>query len=781
MGCGQSKENGGISDPARREPVVDQVIDAPPSLTVRKRKSIFESTDVETTDMIQTNQIQVYVFDDYVKNILEKSLAEYFGIEKSSAEYLKLDLFIHTMEREEFDGGTTILTEGQLASKFYVIEFGYVQITVKSAFVKTLGKGGVIGELSLKDEEQAVLKSTAHCITKVVLWSLKKEDLQKIEFCASSEMLLRGSLYEYFGVDKYSTEQDKIDLFVKSMVREEIKSGTTLIVEGDVGSKLYIIESGYFQISIKGAFIRTIGKGKILGDLALLYDSPRSASAHSITDSVLWSLHRDVFRQINIQTSSNLFKKRAKWLINCPELATLSAVNFTRLVNSFQSKEIAEGITLYLAKTLATECVLLESGRAVVYVPSEDMIAGKTPQEIDFFLGISRPAYESKRKLSLELVDYINGTPPSLSADDNEIDSALKDRADMESRPDSLISSEETTQLGRFDVSADSNGVKRVEGGVFACEIYEGCLIGTGALRQSSETDDTNAWKATNRTWKFADGSWHALKTSYGIMAPITVKTTEIIKACGFSFESYDKMLESPDSVQVDDYGDDMKSENSAYMTVQTESADNVSRNNFDISMFRAKYVLGKGSFAIVLFSEMRSDDVNKTTYALKIYDKKDVANNNQLKNVMKSCSILRKLNNPFVIRLLGTFQTPHQLYMVLEPLLHGSLWDVMNDPPYSKLGLPNALVQFYIASIVLGLAHVHHIGAGYRELKPENVMMDSSGYIRLIDFGMCKKIPYTKIDSRGNHKLFSKSYTLFGTPGKLYLEPSYFLSSLTE
>ena len=761
MGCTSSSETKAApNNPPPPPPPKSSTTDhEPPPLTVRKRRSIFESTD----DVIDSGDasLKITVLDDPTKQLLEKALAEYFGIEQASKDYLKLDLFVHSMQREEIAGGTTVLTEGQFSSKLYVIETGYIQITVKSAFVKTVGKGATVGELLLSPPEEAVpLKSTAHCITNTILWSLDKDDLRRIELTASSEMLLRGSLYEYFGVDKYSTENEKIDLFVKSMEREEIKGGTTLIVEGEVGNKLYIIDSGYFQISIKGQFVRTIGKGKVLGDLALLYDAPRSASAHAITDAVVWSLHRDAFRQINIESSSNQFKKRAKWLINCPELGSLNAVNFTRLVNSFQVKEVPEGTTLYLAKSVATDCILIESGKAAVFVPSEDIVAGRSPSEVDTLLGISRPFVELRRKLSRDLVDFINGK--SLSLDDIEVETAdTRPESMLSSRPESMPMQEEL-QLTKADAEN-----WRKNDGVFVCEVSDGCLLATGALKQGSESDANNAWKCTNRTWKFADGAWHALKTSYGIQSPITVRTLEPCRVCAFSFEAYDKLLESPEPVAIDDNITEERSEKSISYSLQSEANSESFKSSFDVSMFRARCVLGKGSFAIVLLAELRSDETRETVFALKIYDKKDVALNSQLKNVLRSSHLLRKMNSPFVMRLHGTFQTPHQLYMVLEPLLHGSLWDVMADPPFSKLGLPGNLVQFYVASIVLGLAHVHSVGAAYRELKPENVMLDGSGYPRLVDFGMCKKIPYVKTDARGSQKLFSKSYTLFGTPGR--------------
>ncbi len=50
------------------------------------------------------------------------------------------------------------------------------------------------------------------------------------------------------------------------------------------------------------------------------------------------------------------------------------------------------------------------------------------------------------------------------------------------------------------------------------------------------------------------------------------------------------------------------------------------------------------------------------------------------------------------------------------------------------------SLAKMYIASLVLGLAHIHETGVVYRDLKPENIMLDEFGYLRIIDFGFAKR-----------------------------------------
>ena len=141
-----------------------------------------------------------------------------------------------------------------------------------------------------------------------------------------------------------------------------------------------------------------------------------------------------------------------------------------------------------------------------------------------------------------------------------------------------------------------------------------------------------------------------------------------------------------------------------------------------------------------------------------------------QLKHVADERKLLAKMKSPFILKLYGTFQTPHKIVFVTEILECGDLWGIIHevDEFVDNRGLPPALVVFYTACLVLGLAYIHEKGVAYRDLKPENVMLDRQGYLRIIDFGFAKVIPYTESTMSGTVVVHSKSYTLCGTPGKV-------------
>lgn len=189
----------------------------------------------------------------------------------------------------------------------------------------------------------------------------------------------------------------------------------------------------------------------------------------------------------------------------------------------------------------------------------------------------------------------------------------------------------------------------------------------------------------------------------------------------------------------------------------------------FDYTKFEMKSILGGGSFGVVVLADYKENGVTES-FALKLLSKSDVMETGQLRHVLDERRLLGLMDCLFILRLYGTYQTPHRLVMVTEVMRCGDLWSIIYEIPihYDARSLPRSLATFYSASLVLALAHIHQKGIVFRDLKPENVMLDVSGYLRLIDFGFAKVVPFTK-EVKGEMVVHPKTYTLCGTPGKRY------------
>ncbi|KAI5159499.1 protein kinase X [Nematocida ausubeli] len=172
-----------------------------------------------------------------------------------------------------------------------------------------------------------------------------------------------------------------------------------------------------------------------------------------------------------------------------------------------------------------------------------------------------------------------------------------------------------------------------------------------------------------------------------------------------------------------------------------------------DLKMVR---VLGEGSFGrvfLVSFEGLAGMKVKKL-YALKIMSKAQIINSNQLLHVYNEKTVMLSLYSSFFVRLYSTFQDKRYLFMVMEYVPGGELFSFMKE--IIKFTVKQA--RFYIAEILVALETLHGLGIVYRDLKPENVLLDREGHIKLADFGFSKRL-YQPL-----------TWTLCGTPE--YLAP---------
>ena len=104
--------------------------------------------------------------------------------------------------------------------------------------------------------------------------------------------------------------------------------------------------------------------------------------------------------------------------------------------------------------------------------------------------------------------------------------------------------------------------------------------------------------------------------------------------------------------------------------------------------------------------------------------------------NVMNEKKILTMLNHPFVLHLEATFQDEKTLYMLFEVVRGGELFSYLEKQENGTVDIQTA--WFYGACIIT-FAHIHTYNVVYRDVKPENILIDDRGYLRIVDFGFSK------------------------------------------
>lgn len=145
---------------------------------------------------------------------------------------------------------------------------------------------------------------------------------------------------------------------------------------------------------------------------------------------------------------------------------------------------------------------------------------------------------------------------------------------------------------------------------------------------------------------------------------------------------------------------------------------------------------LGKGTYGTVLLVKQACTG---KLYAQKQFRKASLTVRKQLVEQTKTeRSILESINrHPFVVKLYYAFQDHEKLYLILEYAQGGELFEHLR----AERMFPEETAAFYMAEMVLALEHLHHtVGVVYRDLKPENCLLDSEGHLLLTDFGLSKE-----------------------------------------
>eukprot|EP00052_Salpingoeca_macrocollata_P005630 m.48546 g.48546 ORF g.48546 m.48546 type:complete len:485 (-) comp14968_c0_seq1:28-1482(-) len=154
-------------------------------------------------------------------------------------------------------------------------------------------------------------------------------------------------------------------------------------------------------------------------------------------------------------------------------------------------------------------------------------------------------------------------------------------------------------------------------------------------------------------------------------------------------------------------------------------------RSKLGVTDFEPLKTIGRGAFGEVKLVQKKDSGF---VYAMKVLHKADMLDREQIAHVRAERDILVEANNEWVVRMFYSFQDSVNLYLIMEYLPGGDMmtWLIKLDT------FDEDTAKFYIAETILAIDSIHQLGFIHRDIKPDNLLLDAKGHIKLSDFGLC-------------------------------------------
>uniref|UniRef100_A0A8D1WT34 non-specific serine/threonine protein kinase n=3 Tax=Sus scrofa TaxID=9823 RepID=A0A8D1WT34_PIG len=154
-------------------------------------------------------------------------------------------------------------------------------------------------------------------------------------------------------------------------------------------------------------------------------------------------------------------------------------------------------------------------------------------------------------------------------------------------------------------------------------------------------------------------------------------------------------------------------------------------RTRLGLDDFESLKVIGRGAFGEVRLVQKKDTG---HIYAMKILRKADMLEKEQVAHIRAERDILVEADGAWVVKMFYSFQDKRNLYLIMEFLPGGDMMTLL----MKKDTLTEEETQFYISETVLAIDAIHQLGFIHRDIKPDNLLLDAKGHVKLSDFGLC-------------------------------------------
>jgi cGMP-dependent protein kinase 1 len=612
-----------------------------------------------------------------------------------------------------------VFEQGSPGSNFYVVASGKLEILVTGKRVNVLGPGDSFGELGLLHDSPR--SATVQTLEKVSIWGLDRKTFRSaVETVNAQNYKENKNFIDTVPLFSVLTPVQR-DSLVGSLSTLMFRPNDIIVKEGDPGDLFYIIKDGTVSCSQNGTQLREMTKGSFFGDQALLYNTVRTATITAITNVKCVAISRNKLnaalgkqlqqiiyqnsKLIGFEKSQILSRLTKKVQMKLLERMKVCSYNNGKIVISAGSRKNARLLIVLFGELRSNNSLLAEVFQSIgdgeistdsndlfnydIVASGETHVAEITKEEFEDCMG--------------EGAQVMNLSPEAISA--------LKGIHILRSLPGEKLAS--LTSCLKIQDFEDKDAIIRqnTPGDSFF-------IIKSGKV---DIVQDGITLRTVTKNDYFGERSviFNDCRTASVIAnGPVTCWYLTRDDFFRILDESVRNMLIKRIELQDDD---------------------------ITLKDLTAVKLLGKGMFGNVF---LVVDKQKRRLYALKTVTRRKVEKYEMQENLILERKILLTLDHVFILKLVKSFKDTKRIYFLTEFVRGSDLFDVLRE--LSIVSERDA--KFYVGCLILILEYVHERDIVYRDLKPENVMIDEEGYPKLIDFGISKI-------------LNGRTYTIVGTP----------------
>mmetsp|Transcript_22682 Transcript_22682/g.41053 ORF Transcript_22682/g.41053 Transcript_22682/m.41053 type:complete len:806 (+) Transcript_22682:68-2485(+) len=606
--------------------------------------------------------------------------------------------------------------------------------------------------------------------------------------------------------------QDQHPLVASVCTVQDFNPGDQIIKQNDRGDEFFVIKSGEASVTVSGPEgskkVADLKAGDYFGEAALLRDEPRSATITADTPLQAFKIKRQAFQDLGLNDKLQFANRRAvgggggKALQKAKEpspktpadielitaalksnenLATMTTLDETRVkafIDVMWKEDITAGDSVinegdlqadffYVVSEGKFEICVEDSGDAGQPFSAEKALKGAKGEskvvsvvgpggsfgELALLYFVPRAAtVKAETNSTVWVIDRSNFKEILMKVSDTKLQEYVK-YLDQVTILSALIASEKqqvAKALVEMHFTTGELVVQQGEPGNTFYIMYEGKV---DIIQNKEQVTSLEASMKKQNIQFFGE---QALLHNETRAATVMV-TSSTAKCLVLDRESFDILLGPlKDILEAAKEGQTREVANQG---VKRPGQEGGAKPTVKILRSDLKRVglLGCGGFGTV---ELWEHQTTQDTYALKGLSKGYIVKTGMQESVMNEKNILIMTNSSFITKLYETYNGTQTLYFLLEPCLGGELYAT-----YNRKGLHGMEkhCRYYTAGVVFAFEHLHMRRIIYRDLKPENLLLTSSGHIKLTDMGLAKFV-------------IGKTFTTCGTPD--YFAPELIASS---